>query len=111
MIDAGLKIPAGRKGHLHMASVWALDLLALPWPLPVDAIQQADAADRQRHAAVLDTAQFEALIAVTGTNAFDNIWFRRGERLIQRSLVPWPPGVDHRPAIDAAARAPREPEE
>ena len=29
VIDAGLKITAGRKGHLHMASVWALDLLAL----------------------------------------------------------------------------------
>ncbi|MDC0675970.1 tyrosine-type recombinase/integrase [Nannocystis radixulma] len=29
VILAGLKIPAGRKGHLKIASVWALDLLAL----------------------------------------------------------------------------------
>ncbi|MBL9102680.1 MAG: integrase family protein, partial [Myxococcales bacterium] len=29
VIDAGLKIPAGRKGHLHIATVWAFDLLAL----------------------------------------------------------------------------------
>jgi len=29
VIEAGLKIPASRKGHLHIASVWALDLLAL----------------------------------------------------------------------------------
>jgi hypothetical protein len=56
---------------------------AIPWPLSVDAIQQADAADRQRQAAVLDTAQIEAFIAGTGTNAFDNIWFRHGERLVR----------------------------
>jgi hypothetical protein len=29
VIDAGLKIPAGRKGHLHIATVWAFDLLGL----------------------------------------------------------------------------------
>jgi integrase len=29
VIQAGLKIPAGRRGHLKLASVWALDLLAL----------------------------------------------------------------------------------
>jgi integrase/transposase len=29
VIDAGLKISAGRKGHLHIATVWAFDLLAL----------------------------------------------------------------------------------
>ena len=29
VIDVGLKIPAARKGHLHIASVWAFDLLAL----------------------------------------------------------------------------------
>ena len=29
VIQAGLKIPPGRKGHLTLASVWALDLLAL----------------------------------------------------------------------------------
>ncbi|MBL9100919.1 MAG: tyrosine-type recombinase/integrase [Myxococcales bacterium] len=29
VIDAGLKIPAGRKGHLHIAMVWAFDLLGL----------------------------------------------------------------------------------
>ena len=29
VIAAGLKIPASRKGHLHIASVWAFDLLAL----------------------------------------------------------------------------------
>ena len=29
VIDAGLKIPAGRKGHLHIATVWAFDLLSL----------------------------------------------------------------------------------
>ncbi|MCY0994763.1 hypothetical protein OV203_46990 [Nannocystis sp. ILAH1] len=26
---AGLKIPAGRKGHVKLVSVWAIDLLAL----------------------------------------------------------------------------------
>jgi len=29
VIDKGLKTSRGRKGHLHMGSVWALDLLAL----------------------------------------------------------------------------------
>lgn len=29
VIQAGLQVPAGRKGHLRVASVWALDLLAL----------------------------------------------------------------------------------
>jgi integrase/transposase len=29
VIDAGLKIPAGRKGHLHISTVWAFDLLGL----------------------------------------------------------------------------------
>jgi len=29
VIDKGLKTSKGRKGHLHIASVWALDLLAL----------------------------------------------------------------------------------
>jgi integrase/transposase len=29
VIAAGLKIPAGRKGHIKLVSVWALDLLAL----------------------------------------------------------------------------------
>jgi integrase len=29
VIEAGLAIPPGRKGHLHIATVWAFDLLAL----------------------------------------------------------------------------------
>ena len=29
VIDAGLKISAGRKGHLHISTVWAFDLLGL----------------------------------------------------------------------------------
>lgn len=29
VIQAGLQIPAGRRGHIKLASVWALDLLAL----------------------------------------------------------------------------------
>lgn len=29
VIEAGLRTPAGRKGHVKLASVWALDLLAL----------------------------------------------------------------------------------
>ena len=29
VIEAGLKTSAGRKGHIHIASVWAIDLLAL----------------------------------------------------------------------------------
>lgn len=29
VIEAGLKLPAGRRGHLKIESVWALDLLAL----------------------------------------------------------------------------------
>lgn len=29
VIQAGLRLPAGRRGHLQLASVWALDLLAL----------------------------------------------------------------------------------
>lgn len=29
VVDAGLKISAGRKGHLHISTVWAFDLLGL----------------------------------------------------------------------------------
>ena len=29
VVQAGLKLPAGRRGHVKLASVWALDLLAL----------------------------------------------------------------------------------
>jgi len=51
---------------------------------------------------VLDVAEIQAMIAVTGSNVFRDEWFVLGDRLVYATMVPWLPGVDYRAAVAEA---------
>jgi hypothetical protein len=87
---------------------------AIQWPLAAELVAQAEASKQRQLVTVIEAPEIQKLIAATGTNTPRHQWFRQGERLVAVSVVPWMPGVDHRAAIEAAAKAPPpepEPEE
>ena len=77
---------------------------AIPWPLSDDLLGPPGAQELQ--VSVLDVPQIQAMTAAAGTNHINEVWFIRGDRLVQASMIPWLPGEDHRPAIASRAKAP-----
>lgn len=77
---------------------------AIPWPLSDDLLGPPGAQELQ--VSVLDVPQIQAMTAAAGTNHIDEVWFIRGDRLVQASMIPWLPGEDHRPAIASRAKGP-----
>jgi hypothetical protein len=97
------------KATLFLSRPYAPDALeprflaaAHPWPLPAALLDQAGAEGPSFVA--IDAAQVRALFAAAGENVVQNEWFRQGERLVQATVVPWLPGVDHTAAIEQAKR-------
>lgn len=97
------------KATLFLSTLHALSALdtqtlasAHPWPLPAALVDQAGAEGPLFMA--IDAAQVRALIVAAGTNAVRREWFLEGDRMVQATVVPWLPGVDHTAAIEQARR-------
>jgi hypothetical protein len=74
----------------------ASELERLPrWPLTPELFERVHAEDDVVLA--IDAPTIRTLVAALGTNAVRSEAFRLGDRVAHLGLVPWLPGVDHRP--------------
>lgn len=76
-----------------------------PWPLPAPLLDRAASSSSPSALFItIDATEARALFKAAGSTSIENEWFRLGDRLVQVTVMPWLPGVDHTAAIERARR-------